>query len=133
MSGQQPVIGGVVDALERQRRAAFVAFGRVVVDDVEDDLEAGLVEARHHLLEFAQAVGAVGGVARVGREEADRVVAPIVGQTLLEQMTVVDEGVDRQQLDRGHAERPDVIDHVLAAEAGVGAAQMLFDAADAAW
>ena len=45
------------------------------------------------------------GVARLGREEADRVVAPVVRQPLLEQMAVVDEGVDRQQLDRGDAER----------------------------
>ena len=56
--GQQPVVGGVVDALEGQRRPALVAFGGVVVDHVEDDLEPGVVEARHHLLELAQAVGA---------------------------------------------------------------------------
>ena len=56
--GQQPVVGGVVDALERQRRAALVAFGGVVVDHVEDHLEPGVVEARHHLLELAQASSA---------------------------------------------------------------------------
>jgi hypothetical protein len=36
----EPVVGGVVDAAERQRRAEVVALGRVVVDDVEDDLDA---------------------------------------------------------------------------------------------
>ena len=112
--GQQPVVGGVVDALEGQGRAALVAFGGVVVDHVQDDLEPGVVEPRHHLLELAQAVGGVGGVARIGREEADGVVAPVIGQSLLEQMAVVDEGVDRQQLDRGDAERLDVFDHLRA-------------------
>ena len=37
----EPVVGGVVDAAERQRRAERVALGGVVVDDVEDHLDAG--------------------------------------------------------------------------------------------
>ena len=40
-------------------------------------------------------------------------------------MAVVDEDMDRQQLDRGHAQRLDVVDHVLGAQARVGAAQLL--------
>ena len=40
--GDQPVVRRVVDALERQRRAQVVALGGVVVDDVEDHLDAGL-------------------------------------------------------------------------------------------
>ena len=43
-------------------------------------------------------------VARLRREEAQRVVAPIVAQAALDQMAIVDEGMDRKQLDRGHAE-----------------------------
>ncbi len=35
----------------------MVAFGRVVVDDVEDDFEAGGVERAHHALEFADGAG----------------------------------------------------------------------------
>ena len=31
---------------------ALVALGGVVVDDVEDHLDAGVVEVRHHLLEL---------------------------------------------------------------------------------
>ena len=57
---------------------ALVALRGVVVDDVENHLEAGVVKARDHLLELAQAVGAVGGIARIGREEPDAVVAPVV-------------------------------------------------------
>ena len=70
-------------------------------------------------------MGDVGGVARVRREEADGVVAPVIGQLLLQQIAVVDEGVDRQQLDRGDAERLQIVDHGWRAEAGIGAAQVL--------
>ena len=52
--------------LKRERRPELVAFGRVVVDDVEDHLEPGVVEARDHLLEFLQRC------ARGRRRSADR-------------------------------------------------------------
>ena len=112
-----PVVRRVVDALERQRRPPLVAFRRVVVDDVENDLEAGVVEPRHHLLEFLQAARAVGRVARVGREEADAVVAPVIREPLLDQIAVVDEGVDGQELDRADAQRLDVVDHLFDGQA----------------
>jgi hypothetical protein len=76
--GRQMVIGGVVDALERQGWAVLVAFRSVVVDDVENYLEAGVVEAGHHLFEFAQCLFALVGIAWVGRKEADCVVTPVV-------------------------------------------------------
>ena len=56
----------------------LVALGGVVVDDVQDHLEPAVVQARDHLLELAQRIRDVGGIARVGREEADRIVAPVV-------------------------------------------------------
>ena len=40
----EPVVRGVVDAAEGQRRTEVVAFGGVVVDDVEDHLDAGRVQ-----------------------------------------------------------------------------------------
>ena len=55
----EPVVGLVVDALERERRADVVALGGVVVDDVEDDLDAGLVQCEHHLLELVHLLAAV--------------------------------------------------------------------------
>ena len=45
-----------------------------------------------------------GGVRRVRGEEADRVVAPVVGQPVLREGRLGDELLDRQQLDRGDAE-----------------------------
>ena len=50
---QQPVVGAVVDAAQRERRAEVVALGGVVVDHVEDDFEAGGVQRAHHHLELA--------------------------------------------------------------------------------
>ena len=50
----QTVIGGVVDAAEAQRGAQVIAFGGVVVDDVEDHLDARRVQRKHHLLELAR-------------------------------------------------------------------------------
>ena len=112
----QPIVGLVVDPLEGQRRAALVALRGVVVDDVKDHLEPAIVQPRDHLLEFAQRVGHVGSVARIGRKKADRIIAPIVLEAFLEQVIVVDEGVDRQELDGRDAKRLDVVDNRLRAE-----------------
>ena len=65
--------------------------------------------APHHRLELGDRVAA-SPIARLGREEADRVVAPVVAQAALDQAAVVDEGVHRQQLDRGDAEALQVLD-----------------------
>ena len=50
--GHQPVVGGIVDAAEAQHRAQVVALGGVVVDHVEDHLDARAVQRLHHRLEF---------------------------------------------------------------------------------
>ena len=93
----QPVIGGIVDAFEREHRPQVVAFGRVVVDDVENYFDAGLVKRLHHLLEFLNllAIFSAGGVFVVGRQIADRIVSPIIPQPALEQMSVMNELMDR--------------------------------------
>jgi len=38
-----------VDAAERERGSALIALGRVIEDDVEDDLEAGPVQGLHYV------------------------------------------------------------------------------------
>jgi len=123
----RPVIAGIVDAPERQGSALLVALGGVVVDHVEDHLEAGVVITRHHLLELAQGIRSVRSVARIGRKEADRVVAPVVPKTFLEQVAVVQEGMDRQQLHRRHPQGFDVVDDRLLRHPCVGATQRLGD------
>ncbi len=81
------------------------------------------MQALDHRLELAER--ARRRVAHLGREEADRVVAPVVAQAELDQALVVDERVHRQQLDRGDAEALQVIDHRRAGESRVRAAQLL--------
>ena len=108
----QPVIGGVVDAAVTQRRAQMVALGGVVVDDVEDHLDAGIVQRRDSRAEIVDRVA--GRVARLRREEAERVVAPVIAQAAVEQMAVVEKGMDRQELDRGDAELAQMRDHARA-------------------
>ena len=78
----EAVVGVVVDAAEGERRAPAVALGGVVVDHVEDDLDARRVQRLDHRLELADLLAALPGraVAVVRGEEADRVVAPVVGQ-----------------------------------------------------
>ena len=67
----------------------------------------------------------------VRREEADRVVAPVVAQPAVDEVRVVDELVHGQQLDRRDAEPGEVLDRGRVGEAGVGAAQRLGDLRDA--
>lgn len=46
------VVGAVIDTSEAQCRSDMVALGGVVVDDVENHLDACLVECAHHCLEL---------------------------------------------------------------------------------
>ena len=83
----QAVVGGVVDTAKRQRRAEVVAFRGVVIDDVENDLDARRVQGLHHRLELVHLArrGRPPPSSRVRGEEADRVVAPVVRQPLVGQ------------------------------------------------
>ena len=119
----EPVVRLVVDAAEAQRRTAVVALGGVVVDHVEDDLDARRVQRPDHGLELADLLAALAGagVPVVRREEADRVVAPVVGQVALDQRLLGEELVHRQQLHRGDADPAQVLDHRRVAQPRVGA------------
>ena len=124
----EPVVLRVVDAPEAQRRAEVVALGGVVVDHVEDDLDPGRVQRLDHGAELLHLLAPDRRVRLVRREEPDRVVAPVVAQSALDQPVVVDELVHRHQLDRGDAELLQVLDHRRVPDRAVGAAQFLGDA-----
>ena len=64
---------------------------------------------------------AVGEIPRLGREEAEAVVAPIVAQALLQQRAVLDEGMDRQQFHRRNAQAAQMVDEHGVAQGGEGA------------
>ena len=119
----EPVVRLVVDAAEAERRTAVVALGGVVVNHVEDDLDARRVQRPDHGLELADLLAplAGAGVPVVRREEADRVVAPVVGQVALDQRLLGEELVHRQQLHRGDPDPAQVLDHRRVAHPRVGA------------
>jgi hypothetical protein len=125
--GHEPVVGGVVDAAEREHRTEVVALGGVVVDDVEDHLDAREVQRLDHALELAHllAADAGRGVERVRREEADRRVAPVVRQPAVDEEGLVGDVVNGQQLDGRDAERLQVLERGRVGEPRVGAAQVL--------
>ena len=95
----------------------------MVVDHIENHLQPGVVQVRDHLLELGDL--AAGQVARVGREKGDAVVAPVVVQALVQQVLVVDERVNRQQLDTGNTQVLDVLEQFVVGQAGEGTAQLL--------
>ena len=99
----QSVVGAVVDAAKAQCGTGFVPFGGVVVDDVEDDLEPCGVQGAHQLLELGDlfAAGAARRVRAMRGEVAQRVVAPVVDETVLKQAWL-----RRKVVHRGEAPLP---------------------------
>ena len=123
----QPVVADVVQAAQRQRGSLVVALAGVVVDDVDQHLEAGGVQRPHHRPELRDLLAAAParGVARVRREVAEGVVAPVVGQAAAQQVRLGHELVHRQQLDGGDTQADQVLDGGRVGQPGVGAAQLL--------
>ena len=101
------VVGVVVEPLEAVDGPGVVPLTRVVVDDVQNHLQPDGVKRTHQLPELGVlfAHSAAVRVRTVGREEADRVVAPVVALS----------GVElehRHGLDHGHTELDKVRDLV---------------------
>lgn len=129
--GGVQVVVQVVQAAQAQGGAIDTALAGVVVDDVEHDLQAGLVEHGDHAADLVQDRLRAGrtrrgrGVGGLGREVAQRGVAPVVAQAPLGQEGLAHRGVDRQQLDRGDPQGLEVLDRHRVGQPRVGAAQLL--------
>ena len=121
----QAVVGEIVEAPEAQARTHLVPLAGVVVDDVEDHLDPGLVQLPHQGLELGDLAARrpAGAVRRFRREEPDGVVAPVVGQALLRQEIVDVVLVDRQELDGVDAEPLEMRDLLDEAEIRARAAR----------
>ena len=67
----EDVVRRVLEAAEGEGRPAMIALGRVVVHDVENDLEAGPVQRLHHVPELVERTERIGSrrVPVMGREE----------------------------------------------------------------
>ncbi len=116
----EPVVAGVVEAAQRDRRALRVAFAGMVVDHVEDHLDAGGVQRRGG---GADLVPTAWGEPRVGSEEADGIVVPVIAQSERLQVAFVERRRGRQQLHGRDAERLQVSDGSRRSQPGEGAAQ----------
>ena len=116
------VVTGVVEALEGEHGAVETRLRGVVVDHIQDHLEPGLVQLAHHGLELGHRL--LRRIARLGGEEGDGVVAPVVGQPQLLEPGLGHEGRHRHQLHRGDAKRLEVLDDERVADAQIGAAQL---------
>ena len=123
---RKAVVRLIVEPAKRQRGADLVAFGGVVVDDVENHLESRRVQRFDHRLELAHLAAMRTGrrVAGVWCEETERVVAPVVRQAAAHQRRFADEVLHRHEFDRGDAERSQVRDCSRVRKPGEGAAQL---------
>src|SRR5258707_2685309 len=123
----EPIIRGVVDAAKAQRRSEVIAFGRVIVDDVENDLYPGVVQPRDGQAKAVKR--SIQSVAYLGREEAQGIISPIIVQAVLGQMPIVDECMDGQEVDRRHAKSLEMGDYGRRAQPPKGPAQGRSDVA----
>ena len=87
------VITEVINPLKRQGWSQLVALRRVVIDHVEDHLDARVMIGTHHVAETLDARRAV--IAGRWRKETERVIAPEVFQAAIEQVLIVREPVNR--------------------------------------
>ena len=108
----QPVVRGIVDPPEAQGRPFVVSLGGVVVHHVEDHLDPGRVQRFHHCLElvYLTVPFSGGGIAVVGGEVADGVIAPVISEALADHGVLVHELVHGHQLDRSDTEALQVAD-----------------------
>jgi hypothetical protein len=62
----------------------MIALAGMVINDVENDLDAVLMQSPHHLLELRHLGAAVppARIASLGREEVERVIAPVVDEAM---------------------------------------------------
>ena len=116
------VVGLVVQSAPRQRGAPLVAFGRVVVHHVQDHLDAVAVQLLHHVPELVDRILAC--KAPVGGKEGQRVVAPVVAQSHLDQRAFADGFLHGQQFHGRHAQTLQVGDGGRTGHAFIGAAQL---------
>ena len=123
----EDVVLVVGEAAVGERRPVVAALGRVVVDDVQDDLEARPMERLHEVPELVDRGlrARPAGVGAVRGEEGHGLVAPVVRVAARGFLGV--ELVDRQQLDRRDPEVDEVRD--LLDEPGVGPAERRVHAA----
>jgi hypothetical protein len=104
----QNVLGLVCKTAEAEGGPIFVAFGGVVVNDIEDDLDSGAVQRLDHVTKLVEHTERVPSrtVSIMRREKRKRLIPPIIAEARRTILFV--EGEDRQKLDRADAKVPEV-------------------------
>ena len=120
----EPVVRRVVHSAEGDGRSQVVALGGVVVNHVEDHLDAGLVQRFDHGLELLDLLAgrAPSRVSSVRGQKADGVVAPVVALPARHQVVIVEVVLHRHQLHSGHPDPEQVVDDRRMHQAGIGSA-----------
>ena len=77
----EPIVSGVVQAAQTQRRSVFVAFHGVIENNVEDHLDAGGVQRLHHGAKFGDRI--FDRIIGMRREPGQRAVTPVIHQAAL--------------------------------------------------
>src|SRR5262252_2112762 len=104
----------------------MVALTRVVIDDVENHLDAGRVHGLDHAFELVDLIAEpFRRVAHIGREKADRVVPPVVREAALGEVPIDHELMHREKLYRRDPESEEILDYGVAAQSQVRSAEML--------
>ena len=124
------VVGRLVESAPGDRGAVEAPLARVVVHDVEDDLQPRLVQGLNHglhLVDHGERAGFLRRarrIARLRREVRQGVVPPVVRQALVHQEGLGHLRVNGQELDGGHPQGRQVAGHRRVTEPRVRAAQL---------
>src|SRR5215475_5393493 len=76
----QPVVGGIIDSAETERRAKMVPFSGVIVNHIENYFDASSVQAAHHRFELGDLLAHLptAGIFSMRSEKAYCVIAPVI-------------------------------------------------------
>src|SRR5688572_8832062 len=96
----------------------MIAFASVVVDHIEDDLDAGLMQPIHSRGDFFELTGS--HISRLGRKESKRVIAPVITQVTFQQMPILGKGMYGKQLNGGYTYLVQMVDQYLTIQARKG-------------
>src|SRR5215472_12377857 len=92
----------------------------MIIDNVEENLDAGIVQRSDRCLEADNAFFAE--IAWFGRKEGKGRIAPIVSQPLFHQQPLVAKGMDRHKFDSRDSELDEMLDDCRMAKSSIGSA-----------